>query len=170
VNQLGDYFDTTEGGTVDQPVGSYFESTPGGHQTPPGAGEYFTAGQPMVRQAAAGASPDGIGRALGDVLSLSPLVRDLRKLRPRPASYAAAAGFGQTETELEARPPINPQLAVAAVMTGVIVRGIAGYFVGKAVAPSQQVEKKYAWWGVPTAIIFGTVGMGVEAGIALSKR
>lgn len=161
MNQLGDYYSTTEGGTVSRPA-------PGGSFQPTrvGTGQLFAPPAPLR---ATGASPDGIGSALGDVLSFSPLVRDVRRIKNR----GRMSGVGQQDSP-EAPTVIEPAVPagwlVAAMLLGVVVRGAAGYFVGKAVAPSEQAEGKYAWWGVPTAILFGTLGMGVEAGIALSKR
>lgn len=165
MNDLGSYFDTVEGGTSSQPVGDYFESTPGGQLTQP-AGSYYAPAPAMPING----SPDGLGavRSFVDVLSdISPLSRELRRVRRRPV-----AGFGQTQDEVVqpvARQPSTGVL-VAGFMLGVAVRGVAGYYVGKALAPSQQAESKYAWWGVPTAIVFGTLGLGVEAAIALRGR
>jgi len=167
VNQLGDYFDTTEGGTVSAPVGSYFDSTPGGELTPPAAGSYYA---PPRAEPISG-SPDGLGsiRAMGDVLTdISPLMRELRRARRRPV-----AGYGQTDavTPVEtAPPPVSRGVLVAGLMLGITLRGVLGYYVGKAMAPNQQAESKYAWWGVPSSIVFGTLGLGIEAGVALRNR
>lgn len=150
MNQLGDYFEPEVG----EPVGSFFELP-----LQPAA---------PLRQPT-GASPDGIG----NVLSLSPLVRDWRRMRQR-----STAGLGQSESTppvppLQEEPIINiasPGALVAWFILGAVARGAGGYFVGKAIAPSQQKELKYALWGIPVAILFGSLGLGVEAGIALSKR
>lgn len=164
MNHLGDYFDTTEGGTMDQPVGSYFDTTPGGELTPAaGAGSYYTPPPPVP----VNGSPDGIG-GLGSFVDAFPIVSDLRRLRRR----RPVSGFGQTETTVESPVSMGPStgMVVAGVMIGVTLRGVMGYYVGKAMAPSQQAESRYAWWGVPAAIVLGTAGLGIEALVALKNR
>lgn len=167
MNDLGSYFDTTEGGTTSQPVGDYFDATPGGQLTQP-AGSYYA---PAPAQPING-SPDGLGagavRSFVDVLSdMSPLSREMRRMRRRPV-----AGYGQTEEVVQPVSNGGPStgLLVAGFMVGVAIRGIAGYYVGKAMAPNQQAESKYAWWGVPAAVVFGTLGLAVEAGFAMRGR
>jgi hypothetical protein len=68
--------------------------------------------------------------------------------------------------------PNKTAVAVAAgvVVTGLAVRGVAGYFVGKALAPSEEDEAVYAWSGVGASILLGTLGLGIEAAIALNAR
>lgn len=164
MNQLGEYFDNAEGGTVNQPVGSYFDTTPGGELTPPaGAGSYYTPPPPEP----VNGSPDGLG-GLGSFADAFPIVTDLRRLRRR----RPVSGFGQSETTEVA--PVSPGpstgMVVAGVMLGVTLRGVMGYYVGKAMAPNQQAESKYAWWGVPAAIVLGTAGLGIEALVSLRNR
>lgn len=157
---VGEYFD---GGSGGQPVstGSYFTATPGGQMT------------------GVGRSPDGLGR-LGD---LFPIAKDLSALRPqRPAPRLAGLGMGLgmgplgqepgelPPEELTASPVVPPRIAIAAALIGIAIRGAAGYYIGRAVAPSADKEKKYAMWGIPNAIVFGTLGLGVQAAIGFNKR
>lgn len=156
-SMVGEYFD---GGSGGEPVstGSYFTATPGGQMT------------------GVGRSPDGLGR-LGE---LFPIAGDLKafRVRPqRPAPRLAGIGMGPLGQEEPLAPePAGPtpvavsSMTVAAVVLGIAIRGVAGYYVGRAVAPSADKEKKYAMWGIPNAIVFGTLGLGVQAAIGFNNR
>jgi hypothetical protein len=125
-------------------------------------------------------SPDGIGSysrlyemptpsatssgVLGRVLNGSPLVRAVR----------AVSGLGDatTPTVPGAAAPVAAASAVviAAAAVGIVLSGVGGYYVGKAVAPSRDRESKYAWWGVAAALLGGPIGLGIEAIIALEHK
>jgi hypothetical protein len=61
-------------------------------------------------------------------------------------------------------------LGVALLVAGAAVRGIAGYYVGKTVAPSREDEGKYAWGGAVAGILLGPVGMAATAGVGLMSK
>lgn len=151
---LSEYFDGGRGG---QSVGDYFSMTPGGELTGLGAHNR------LVRRGT-GASPDGLGR----LSNASPGLRDLRQLK------RGLFGLGQ-EAPVEPEPVDSARLgtspgAIALAATiGIAVRGWAGYTVGKAVAPSRDKQKKYAYWGIPNGIFFGALGLGIQAAVGLSK-
>lgn len=115
-----------------------------------------------------GRSPDGIGRALGSITDLSPLLRDWH--RYKNARGMRGLGEDPAQTQVVNVSPPSPAMIGTALVLGSIVRGAAGYAVGKAVAPNSESERSYALWGIPVGILFGTLGLGVEAAIALSKR
>lgn len=160
---LGEYYDNASGGNP--AVGDYFETTPGGQLT--GFGDYFET-TPGGQMTGVGGSPDGLGRALGRVTDLSPLMRDWRRFR----QARGMRGLGQDDPAqpTEVSSGASPAMIGTALVLGAIIRGAAGYAVGKAVAPNSESERSYALWGIPVGILFGTLGLGVEAAIALSKR
>ncbi len=152
-----------------------------------GYGQYNPASYPL---APFGSSPDGIGAysrlghmpvpkaynsgVLGKVLSVSPLVQGLRAMSglgdttaapATPASSASPAVAASGEAIAGAS-----AILVAAALTGLVLSGMAGYFVGKAVAPSRDKESKYAWWGVFAGLVGGPVGLGIEAIVALEHK
>lgn len=120
-------------------------------------------------------SPDGIGSysrlyemptpsatrsgVLGKVMNGSPLVRGLRAVSGLGDDAAAAPGGAAPVAAASG-------LLVAAVAVGLVLTGVSGYFVGKAVAPNSSKESKYAWWGVVAALAGGPVGLGIEALVA----
>lgn len=121
-----------------------------------------------------GASPDGIGfaqpRATRDgslglgLFGGSPLARGLKAIttsRRRPLGDDAV---------ITSAPQVAGGVLVAAVVLGLAMTGVASYYVGKAVAPSRDKEAKYAWWGVFAGLVGGPVGLGIEAGVALSHK
>jgi hypothetical protein len=55
-------------------------------------------------------------------------------------------------------------LLVGIVVGGIALRGVAGYFAGKAMG------KKWKWWGVGSAVVFGAVGLGVLGAVAGSRE
>jgi len=142
-----------------------------------GYGSYNPAAYPL---APLGQSPDGIGSysrlyqmptpsatksgVLGTMLSGSPLIRGFR----------AVSGLGDvaatTPPGTAAPVAAASGLLVAAVAVGLVLSGVGGYYVGKAVAPSRDRESKYAWWGVAAALLGGPVGLGIEAIIALEHK
>ena len=64
----------------------------------------------------------------------------------------------------------SPAALAFGALLGIAVRAGAGYFVGKAVAPSRDSEGKYAAWGIVAGVFGGTIGLGIEAAIALNNK
>lgn len=141
-----------------------------------------SAGTEFLPLAPFGSSPDGIG-GLGAYSRLgqmpvpgayqsgslgftgSPVINAIKRIARRNA----VSGLGDsTVTGGAAAPVLAGSLLVAAVVVGLAATGVAGYYVGKAVAPSRDRESKYAWWGVAAALLGGPVGLGIEAGVALT--
>ncbi len=113
-------------------------------------------------------------------------VRPTGEYYDAPASYppmpAPAAGFGNDPSGIghlghssifglaadaplvatEAESP-NRALLLGIVVGGIALRGVAGYFAGKAMG------RRYKWWGVGSAVVFGAVGLGVLGAVAGSK-
>lgn len=157
---LGAYFPTPKNGVT--PIGDYFSATPGGQLT------------------GFGASPDGLGsaaRSKTSLLNLSPAIRDVRKLtaarkqrKRRALTGLGAEGDPAVIPAVVEDPAASPAVIAMGLFLGVVVRGAAGYAVGKAVAPSADKEKSYALWGIPIGVFFGTLGLGVQAAVSLSKR
>lgn len=125
-----------------------------------------------------GSSPDGIG-GLGAYSRLgmpqsgayrsgslgftgSPVINAIQRIARRNH----VSGLGDDSSA--AAPVLAGSVLVAAVAVGLAATGVAGYYVGKAVAPSRDRESKYAWWGVVAALLGGPVGLGIEAGVALT--
>lgn len=163
---VGEYYDGGSGGQV-VGMGDYFDTTPGGELTGLGARNVTPVGR----------SPDG----LGSLSALSPLVRDLRKVRAYYRANGANsplyvnASFGQDATAAPADPTIqssgpSPAAIALGIVVGVGLRGVAGYLVGRELAPSSDRETKYAWWGAAASVVFGTVGLGVQAVVAHRNR
>lgn len=128
-------------------------------------------GSPFRPLAPFGASPDGIGayapgRATRDgslgLFGGSPLARSIQALRRK-------RGLGD-DAIVSSAPQVAGGVLVAAVVLGLAVTGVASYYVGKAIAPSRDKESKYAWWGVFAGLVGGPVGLGIEAGVALSHK
>lgn len=133
-----------------------------------------------------GSSPDGIGAlsssgSLGAYSRLaqmpvpsayqngslgftgSPVINAIKRIARRNA----VSGLGDAGASAAA-PVLAGGLLVGVVIVGLAATGVAGYYVGKAVAPSRDRESKYAWWGVAAALLGGPVGLGIEAGVALT--
>jgi len=146
-----------------------------------GLSEYLGSGQSLSTQELlataqpVGGTPDGLGatqllpvapsRAMPRAVSGSlekaiPLLKDARRL-------SGVRGLGSNGSG-----PVEGLgfLAVVLIATGIAARGVAGYFAGKAMAPSQQKETVYAWTGVGAAIVFGALGLGVQGIVALQSR
>ena len=134
--------------------------------SPDGLGAYSRLGQ-MPTPSAFNAGV--LGRALGH----SPLVRGLRAVSglgaddpATPTTSTAPNSIPGTATGVVAA----SGLLVAAVAVGLVLTGVSGYYVGKAVAPSRDRESKYAWWGVVAALAGGPIGLGIESAVALSHK
>lgn len=136
--------------------------------------------EPFVLPAPFGGSPDGLGayarpyqpaQSRSGSLSAfagSPILRNISRIRNR-----SVRGLGDTTTTpaASAAPVVAATgVLVAVVMFDMVLSGVAGYFVGKAVAPSQSDENKYAWWGVAAGLLGGPVGLGIEAVVALNHK
>lgn len=160
-----------QAGVGDGPNGAY---VPPGTTSPAtayaGVGEYFTealsgglgivAEDPKATTAwklAATVSP-AVG-ALGDIGHI---------LRSRRATGGAPDGLGQL-TEGERKTAAWVAFGIGLVLVRVAIRGGAGYVVGRAMAPNVADIPKYAWGGVLASVFLGTVGLGVEGAIALTR-
>ncbi len=144
--------------------------------------------EPFVLPAPFGASsPDGLGayarpvsspmyqpgQSGSGVLSGSPLVRSFQRLarhRLAKSTHDGVRGFGDATTGTAAAPVAATAALMAFVVFDMALSGVAGYFVGKAVAPSASSENKYAWWGVAAGLLGGPVGLGIEAVVALNHK
>lgn len=144
----------------------------------------------FVLPAPFGGSPDGIGGlgayarplamprgsapAAPSVFASSPLVRTAQRLRAHREAKAHGALRGLGDDAVTTGTALAPAAAagvlVAVVMFDMVLSGVAGYFVGKAVAPSASSENKYAWWGVAAGLLGGPVGLGIEAVVALNHK
>lgn len=127
----------------------------------------------------ASGSPDGLGAYARPVpgyaqpsqvgsgsLSGSPILRSLQKLSRR----SSKRGYGDTAPGGAVAPVVVTAGLVAFVMMDLALSGVAGYYVGKAVAPSSSSENKYAWWGVAAGLLGGPIGLGIEALVALNHK
>lgn len=134
---------------VHRPMGEYFT------EPVSGLGEYFT--EPL------GAAPYGPlrGRSAWKLaVQLSPLAGALGQINNAKNEKAAAQANGDSAAAAVAT------AAVAMVVLGIVIRGGAGYFAGRAMAPTEAKKGKYAWGGALASVFFGALGLGVEGLIA----
>lgn len=125
----------------------------------PGAvGEYYP--EPTAQNLGELVAYDVATHGLGQTLRTVSIDRGRRKLM---ANLSPLFGLG------ESFEPITGGEVLAGIV-GIGVRGVAGYFAGKAMAPRAESETKYAVGGVFAAIFLGAAGLGIEAGIALANR
>lgn len=138
--------------------------------TPPmpiqGTGEYFSEpmsgiGQTMMPRLPAYQKPGGW---FAKAAAVSPLMGALGQAADAAAEKVSADQTGNQKAAMTAT------VALALVGVGLVVRGAAGYFAGKAMAPSKADEDKYAWGGVAASVLLGALGLGVEGAIALRAR
>lgn len=133
-------------------------------------------------------SPDGLGAyarpaplyqptqsgsgSLSLSLAGSPIIRSFQRLRQhrQAKKQGGLRGFGDAASGGAVAPAAAAGVLVAVVMFDMVLSGVAGYFVGKAVAPSSSSENKYAWWGVAAGLLGGPVGLGIEAVVALNHK
>jgi len=132
------------------------------HWPSAGIGEYFSE------------SVSGLGQTMMPAYGIPAYQRPRSTFSKVTAMSPLLSGIGQvTEavTEAAKEPSVKMSLAIVAgvVAVGLLVRGVSGYYVGKAIAPRGR-ESKYAWGGVAASILLGTLGLGIEAGIALSNK
>jgi hypothetical protein len=128
------------------------------HWPTAGVGEYFS--EPLGQSIAEFAAFQRPRSTLRKVTSMSPLLSGIGAVADASAGQATG-GEGGAEKTLE--------IMLAVVVVGLVVRGVAGYYVGKAMAPRGR-ESKYAWGGAAASVLLGTLGLGVEAGVALSNK
>lgn len=132
---------------------------------PAGVGEYFSEpltglGQPMIPAFQQPRKVSWMSKAA----SFSPLMGALGEAADAAADKVTAEQGGDQKAAMTAT------VALAAIGVGLALRGVAGYFAGKAMAPSASDENKYAWGGVAASMLFGALGLGVEGAIALRAR
>ena len=122
---------------MSDPLGAYFPTPKNGGN---GMGSYFTA-TPGGQLTGLGRSPDGLGKSLTDI---SPLFRDLQRLRASRKRGRAFSGLGAEGDPAAPIVPSEPSVSPAVIFTGLLlgaaVRGACGYAVGKAVAPSSDAD------------------------------
>lgn len=140
-------------------------------QASAGIGEYQDDSSGFRPLAPFGASPDGIGHvpyvpfqqptAYGSLGS--PLLGAIKTIT-RGRGVSGLGDDGASAAPVAAA----SGLLIAAVVAGLAITGVSGYYVGKAVAPSHDKESQYAWWGVFAALVGGPIGLGIESAVALS--
>lgn len=97
------------------------------------------------------------GSAMKVAAAISPLMGAL--------GDAADAVAQKQEANTAGESSVGAGIALAAIFAGLVLRGGAGYLVGRQLAPRGE-ETAYAWGGVAASILFGSLGLGVEALIA----
>lgn len=138
---------------------------------------YQAAGRPGIGEYLTATGNGGMGATAIERAHAMPM---MRIDRPRGGFFRTAANvspaigaLGQAAEAVDEGRNGNAGAAaaiVAVAVMGLAIRGVAGYFVGKAVAPSEDKETAYAWGGVLASVFLGTIGLGIEAGVALSQR
>lgn len=99
------------------------------------------------------------------------------------AAYDQAAVNGGTGAYFETRAPAiqrEPGSAVGTTSTGamastvgalwLISRGVGGYLVGRAVAPTQSARGTYGWVGALVGTFMGPIGLGIMSVVAMEDR
>ena len=66
--------------------------------------------------------------------------------------------------------PAEPVIGAGIIMLGAIILGAAGWYAGKAMAPTTASENAYKWAGAITNILLPGIGLGVVGVVALSGR
>lgn len=183
-NGLGEYFGEQSAFSAAQPrpspapvAGPQFAPAPVSPasvlQTPPsmrqvsGTGEYFAQnGMGMFQQNGMGAFNLGPVRPRGAPGAF-------RRAAGRVSPFVSGLGDA-TDAISDARAGAITGVAAATTVTALLfwtgLRFGAGWMVGKALAPSDESESKYAWGGALAATFFGAVGLGAEALIAANAR
>jgi len=101
------------------------------------------------------------GNMMKIAAAVSPFAGALGDAADAMAQKQEATQSGDTAAKLGAG------VALGLIGLALVLRGGAGYVVGRAVAPRGE-ETAYAWAGVFASIFFGSLGLGVEALIANS--
>lgn len=153
--QSGTHYEQAFAGPSDNEA--FVLPAPFGASSPDGLGAYARPYQPVQSKSG----------SLSASLSGSPILRSISRIRNR-----SLRGLGDATTPAASAVPVAAAtgVLVAVVMFDMVLSGVAGYFVGKAVAPSHSVENKYAWWGVAAGLLGGPVGLGIEAVVALNHK
>jgi hypothetical protein len=132
-------------------------------ETPPGMGE---TGMGIF-------APNGMGAFnLGPVHPRRP-PGAFRRAASRVSPFAGAlgdAGDAINDAKSGAITGVAAAATVTAILVGMGLRFGAGWVVGKALAPSDAEESKYAWGGALASTFFGSIGLGVEALVAANAR
>ncbi len=97
-------------------------------------------------------------------------------------TISAFAGFDGFGADSNAPPPIIPAIAppqqpadnepvdMAAAYLAMGVRGVGGYLVGRALAPSRAQAQTYGLIGAACGGTLGTLALGIFAALAMHKR
>jgi len=92
-----------------------------------------------------------------------------RKVASRVSPFAGALG-DMGDVISDTKSGFISGAAAATTLTGIILgmglRFGAGWIVGKALAPSAKDEKAYTWGGAIASVVFGSIGLGIEALVA----
>jgi len=126
------------------------------HQPAAGFGEYFT--EPLGQTMIGIPAYQRPGSMLRKAAAISPLLGSIGQIT-------------EAATEAVKEPEVKAGFAIVAglAVLGLLVRGTAGYYAGKAMAPRGR-EIKYAWGGVAASVLLGSLGLGIEGAIALKNR
>lgn len=96
-----------------------------------------------------------------------------RRVASRVSPFAGALG-DMGDVISDAKSGFVSGAAAATTLTGIILgmglRFGAGWIVGKALAPSAKDEKAYTWGGAIGSVLFGSIGLGIEALVAQNAR
>lgn len=96
-----------------------------------------------------------------------------RKVASRVSPFAGALG-DMGDVISDTKSGFISGAAAATTLTGIILgmglRFGAGWIVGKALAPTAKDEKAYTWGGAIGSLLFGSIGLGVEALVAQNAR
>jgi len=133
-------------------LGEYFD------EPMSGMGEYFN--EPMSGLGAIARTPQRRPGVLSSLGKYSPALSALGALSADatpPTTNVPATGH-------------NYPVGLGMALLGAAISAGAGYFVGKAVAPSRDKQMKYALWGVAAGLFLGPLGLGIEAAVALHHR
>lgn len=147
-----------------------------------GLGEYFTEPVSGLGEYVESANTDAVQAAAG--LGATAIDRFGRAPAPRVgiARYSPLLGaLGQATEAIEQKKnglvvfgpdgqPVSRTTIFAVLAVGLAVRGGLGYMAGKAMTPSGSKESTWAWTGVAAAIFGGTLGLGIQGAVALSKK
>lgn len=130
-----------------------------------GTGEYLTATAGMGQSFAPPAfqQPRGKGGVWKTAAAVSPLLGALGEAADAAAEKVTADQQGNQKAA------IGATVALAMVGVGLLLRGVAGYYAGKAMTPRGGDEKTYAWGGVAASVLLGALGLGIEGAVALRK-
>lgn len=134
-----------------QGTGEYFAQN--------GLGEYF--------------AQNGMGAFNGGPVPPARKPGAFRKVASRVSPFAGALG-DMGDVISDTKSGFISGAAAATTLTGIILgmglRFGAGWIVGKALAPSAKDEKAYTWGGAIGSVLFGSVGLGIEALVAQNAR